>query len=143
MLAFIFLWANTIVFFIWLMMIFLPNQSFTKKFLNSSILWILCGLLYFSLLLLYGGSIDWKSISMPTYQGITQLFLVPETAAIAWIHLIIFDLFAGRFILLDMTQKKRVTWHHIPYLSLTLMAGPLGLALYLVTRSFARKKWHI
>jgi hypothetical protein len=136
----IFMATNTVIFFLWLIMIFAPYARFTKNFFNSIWLWISGGFLYISMILTYGSGIDWVSISRPTYEGITFLLSQPEVAAIAWIHLIIFDLFTGRWILMDLDKTNHHQFIHVPFMFLTLMAGPFGLASYLLYRRIARKK---
>lgn len=110
-------------------MFFRPYGKWTIALLNSRWLWITCGFIYATLLFVYGAKLDWMAMANPTYEGITQLFAVPEVAAIAWIHLLIFDLLAGRYIVLKGKDKKRFI---LPFLILTLMAGPLGFALYFI-----------
>jgi hypothetical protein len=118
---------NTGIILIWLWMLIFPRKANTFRFLNSKPLWWALGGVYLSLLIGYGSKLDWIAMANPTYAGIAKLFAVPEVAAIAWIHLLIFDLLAGRLILMHAARKNRVIR---PFLVVTVMAGPLGVALY-------------
>jgi hypothetical protein len=136
----IFLLINTLVFILWLIMMIAPYSHFTKRFFNSIWLWIFGGFIYLSLIFAYGSGIDWASVARPNYEGITSLFSQAEVAAIAWIHLILFDLFAGRWILMDLNKRTHRKFIHIPFLFLTLMAGPFGMATYLIFRRIVLNK---
>jgi hypothetical protein len=129
MIAPIFQFFNTFVILIWLLMFIRPYGKLTLAVLNSKWLWIFCGAIYAMLLLGYSSKLDWMAMANPTYDGITELFTVPEVAAIAWIHLLIFDLLAGRYIVLHGLRERRFV---LPFLILTIMAGPLGFALYYI-----------
>lgn len=118
---------NTGIILIWIWMLIFPRKAHTFHLLDSKVLWILLGGVYLSLLVGYSSKLDWMAMANPTYEGIAKLFAVPEVAAIAWIHLLIFDLLAGRLILNHAARKKRVIR---PFLIVTVMAGPLGFALY-------------
>ncbi|MEY4479585.1 MAG: hypothetical protein RLZZ267_263 [Bacillota bacterium] len=125
----IFQFFNSFIILIWLLMFIRPYGKWTLAVLNSKWLWIFSGAIYATLLVGYSSKLDWMAMANPTYEGITQLFAVPEVAAIAWIHLLIFDLLAGRYIVLKGMAQKRFI---LPFLILTLMAGPLGFALYFI-----------
>jgi hypothetical protein len=119
--------VNGLVLVIWLWMFIFPRKPATFALLNSRFLWWAAGVIYASLLIGYSAKLDWLAMANPTYAGIAKLFATPEVAAIAWLHLLIFDLLAGRHILIHSQSKNRVVR---PFLLVTLMAGPLGFALY-------------
>jgi Domain of unknown function (DUF4281) len=56
-------------------------------------------------------------------------------ATVSWAHFLAFDLFVGRWVYLDSRERKISSWYISPILFLVLMLGPLGLLLYLLTRS--------
>lgn len=127
MIEILFRFMNAAVILVWIWMILFPRKAHTHRLLNRPSLWWIFGGVYVSLLVGYSSKLDWIAMANPSYEGITQLFAVPEVAAIAWIHLLIFDLLAGRVMLLHAAKKNRVIR---PFLLVTLMAGPLGFALY-------------
>lgn len=123
--------ANLLIFLLWIPLFIAPYAQFTQRLLQSIWLWIGAGSFYFMMILLFGSGIDWMKLAQPSLTGIASLFAQKEIAAIAWIHLIIFDLFVGRWIVLDAAKRKGFV---SIFLLLCLMAGPLGLAAYLIFR---------
>jgi hypothetical protein len=67
-------------------------------------------------------------------QGIRRLFASEAGIVIGWTHYLAFDLFIGQWIAKDADHKgfSRVT--QAPILSLTLLAGPMGLLIWLLIR---------
>ena len=59
----------------------------------------------------------------------------PEIALVAWIHLLSFDLFVGRWIYRDGHERGVGAWAMAAVLILTLLLGPLGLLAYLLLRT--------
>jgi cytochrome bd-type quinol oxidase subunit 2 len=68
------------------------------------------------------------------------LFGSPGGATIGWIHYLAFDLFVGTWIARNADQHNIARWLQVPILFLTLMAGPIGLLLYLLLRQITGKK---
>jgi len=66
--------------------------------------------------------------------GLRPLFLSDAGIVIGWTHYLAFDLFVGRWIAkdADATGVGRVA--QLPFLFVTLMAGPIGLLSWLVFR---------
>ncbi|MEX1368657.1 MAG: abscisic acid-deficient protein Aba4 family protein [Nannocystaceae bacterium] len=56
----------------------------------------------------------------------------------AWVHFLAFDLFVGRWVLLDARERGLSSWLVSPTLVTVLMFGPLGLLLYLGLRATRR-----
>jgi hypothetical protein len=78
---------------------------------------------------------------MSSLRGLLIAFSGPDTLVGAWSHYLIFDLFVGAWLVRD---AKRQNIHHLTIvipLTLTLMAGPLGLALYLAIRGIWRRRF--
>jgi len=53
---------------------------------------------------------------------------------LGWTHYLAFDLFIGQWIARDADNKGFNRLVQLPFLFLTLMAGPIGLLLWLVVR---------
>jgi hypothetical protein len=66
---------------------------------------------------------------------LAQFFARPEIALVAWIHILAFDLFVGRWIYRDGREREISTWAMSAVLLLTMLLGPLGLLVYLLLRT--------
>ncbi|MCJ8190177.1 ABA4-like family protein [Sphingomicrobium aestuariivivum] len=78
------------------------------------------------------GGIDWASLG--TIEGVRCLFASDAGVTLGWIHYLAFDLFVGQWIAKDADHKLVNRWVQAPILFLTLMAGPLGLFIWMVVR---------
>ncbi|MCY7281718.1 MAG: DUF4281 domain-containing protein [Sphingomonas bacterium] len=67
--------------------------------------------------------------------GLRPLFLSDAGIVIGWTHYLAFDLFVGRWIAQDADAKGVRRLAQLPFLFVTLMAGPLGLLLWLLFRA--------
>jgi len=76
-----------------------------------------------------GGQSNFTSI-----EGIRALFASDAGIVIGWTHYLAFDLFVGLWIAKDADHKGFSRLVQIPFLFATLMAGPIGLFAWLVTR---------
>jgi Domain of unknown function (DUF4281) len=75
-----------------------------------------------------------------TLAGVMALFDSPGGATIGWIHYLAFDLFVGIWIARNADRRGMHRVVQFPVLFLTLMAGPIGLLLYLLLRQVIGKK---
>ena len=66
--------------------------------------------------------------------GIRALFASDGGIVIGWTHYLAFDLFVGLWIAKDADHKAFSRLVQLPFLFATLMAGPIGLLAWLVTR---------
>lgn len=66
--------------------------------------------------------------------GLRPLFLSDGGIVIAWTHYLAFDLFVGRWIARDADARGVGRLAQLPFLFLTLMAGPIGLLAWLLFR---------
>jgi len=79
-------------------------------------------------------------IAQPTLEGI-QGFLSTQTGTLgAWNHMIIGDLWIGRWIAHDSLKLGARVWVRIFFLLPTLFFGPFGLFFYLLFKIFKEKK---
>jgi hypothetical protein len=130
----IFALSNLLVMPFWLLMLLVPQWSRTKRLMAS--LWpvVLVALLYAGLLLSQIGPML-ATLANPTLAGIAAGLGQPAGAAVAWAHLLAFDLFVGRWAYLDSRQHDISAWIASPLLFFILMAGPLGFLVYLGGRT--------
>ncbi len=118
----------------WLTMIIAPKWRVTRALTTSRGLFAGLGLFYSAFLL--------KAITEegpPNYgsyeQGPRRLFTSNAGLLAGWAHYLAFDLFVGVWIYRTGLAEKRST--RLPLL-LTLVAGPLGLLVFLVQRGLRR-----
>lgn len=82
-----------------------------------------------------GGGADFTTIS-----GIRAIFASDAGVVIGWTHYLAFDLFVGLWIARDADQKGVARLVQAPILLATLMAGPLGLLIWLIVREPAARR---
>lgn len=125
--------SNLLIMPFWLLMILLPGWRWTQRIMRT--LWPIAALaVIYTLLLLaqVGNAAD--TLLNPTLDGIAALLGTPAGAAAGWVHFLAFDLFVGRWAYLDSRARGISAWLVAPTLFFILMAGPLGLLLYLALR---------
>ena len=132
---------NAAVLPFWLLLLFAPHMRVTNLAVHSGLVPILLGAVYAFYLLtsILGGGPE--GASMNSLQGLLIAFSDPGTLVGAWTHYLIFDLFVGAWLVRD---AKRENIHHLAVvipLVLTLMAGPIGLVLYLAIRGILRRRF--
>ena len=82
-------------------------------------------------------SADISDYSIP---GIRALFQSDGGIVLGWTHYLAFDLFTGLWIAKDADAKGFSRIVQLPILFATLMAGPIGLLVWLVTREARARK---
>ncbi|KAB5561115.1 hypothetical protein DKX38_006072 [Salix brachista] len=112
----------------------------TRKSMESSIPYIVLGLLYASLLYL-----SWTPDTMrlmfasqywlPELPGIAKMFSNEMTLASAWIHLLAVDLFAARQVFNDGLENEVETRHSV---SLCLLFCPIGIGTHFITKALTK-----
>lgn len=80
-----------------------------------------------------GSGMDFGSI-----EGVRAIFVTDGGVTVGWTHYLAFDLFVGLWIARDADAKGFSRWLQAPVLFFTLMAGPLGLLLWLLIRETRR-----
>ena len=121
---------------VWLLMIFAPRWTWTKRILESSLV-ILPPAIMYALLIVPAIPTALPLLANPTLPGIMGLLGSPAGATVGWIHFLAFDLFVGRWAYLDSLERKIHPLVTGPILFLILMFGPLGFLLYLAARAIA------
>lgn len=82
-----------------------------------------------------GGGADFSTIA-----GVRAIFATDAGVTIGWTHYLAFDLFVGLWIARDGDAKNVSRFLQAPILFATLMAGPLGLGLWLLIREPAARR---
>ncbi len=75
------------------------------------------------------------SADLTTLSGLAEGFSRPEAVLVGWVHYLAFDLWVGAWAVEDAGQRSVPHWAMPPVLFLTLMAGPVGLLIYLAVRA--------
>lgn len=140
----IFQLANLFVLPFWALMLFAPHWRGTQAVMRSfipiaglaALYAVLLGQSFFAL----NPALNPADLANPTLAVIAAGLGTPAGATIGWVHFLAFDLFAGRWIYLDSRERALSVWWVGPCLFFTLMAGPLGLLLYLGARLAHRRQ---
>ena len=125
----------------WALMILAPRWGWTERIMQS--LWPAIGLALLYVLALVstafvGGGLDMTQLTLDVH-GIAYLLGSPVGAATAWLHLIAFDLFVGRWVYLDSRPRSLPVWMVSTTLFFVFFTGPFGLLLYLALRYFSNQ----
>jgi hypothetical protein len=126
--------SNFAVMPFWALMILAPRARFTARALSSP--WIvLPPLLAYAWAVLPVVPQLLPELAQPELESVQSLLGAPLGAFAGWAHFLAFDLFVGRFIVLD-ARERTLPWFVLsPLLALTLLFGPLGLLGYLILRA--------
>lgn len=134
--------TNAIAMIGWVMLAVLPR----KPLVLSAVLYLGVGLLCLAYFLLVvaslGGLVDPARLpgtpepNLLDYSiaGLRPLFLSDGGIVIGWTHYLAFDLFVGLWIARDADAKGVGRLVQLPFLFVTLMAGPIGLLSWLAFR---------
>jgi hypothetical protein len=118
----------------WALMILAPRWSWTTRIISS--VWIVApALVIYALVVLPALGDVLPAVASPTLDGVRTLLGTADGAAAGWAHMIAFDLFVGRWAWLDSRERGVPALVMAPILLLTIMLGPLGLLVYLGTRT--------
>jgi hypothetical protein len=127
--------GNLVILPFWGLMIFAPHWPVSQRIMRTWWPVILMAALYVVGIIysLFAGNMDTAQLSFDV-NGIAALMGNPAGAAAVWMHLLAFDLFAGRWAYLDSRGHDLPGWLASPALFLILMLGPFGMLVYLAGR---------
>lgn len=141
----IFSYANLWALLCWLVLALAPKRDIVLPyvfFAGSALLACVYAALIIPLmagLISDGGLPGRPPADFTTLRGVMAIFDSPGGATIGWVHYLAFDLFVGIWIARNADRHAIARWVQLPILFFTLMAGPIGLLLYLLIRRFAGK----
>ncbi|MFG3680623.1 ABA4-like family protein [Micromonospora chalcea] len=118
----------------WALMILAPRWSWTARIVGSPLI-VAPVLLIYAVLVLPSLGAVLPVVTAPTLDGLRGLLGTSDGAAAAWAHMIAFDLFVGRWIWQDARERDLPVLLTAPVLLLTILLGPLGLAVHLGLRA--------
>ena len=140
--------TNAVAMLGWLALAILPRKPLTL----SAVLYLGVGLLclaYASLFVLSVGQwIDPVRVAGTaepdlldySIAGLRPLFMSDGGIVIGWTHYLAFDLFVGLWIARDADAKGVGRLTQLPFLFVTLMAGPIGLLSWLLFREIRSRR---
>ena len=139
----IYLWINVCIVPFWLMLIIIPNSSFTQIFVNSIVLPLILATTY--VYLLYQAiTIDEPILDIfKLFLSLDNLYTVFATESfliVFWIHFVALNLFLGSWVSRDAVKYNISRGLAFTPLILIYFSGPLGLVLYWLIRIFYAKK---
>jgi hypothetical protein len=128
----LFLICNYAVLPAWLLLAVLPHHRFTQLVVHAIWVPLILGPVY--IWALFFGPPPAEGAGFGSLAGVMLLFTSPMAVLGGWIHYLVFDLFIGAWIVRDARRQGINHWLTVPFLFVTLMAGPAGLMLYLLLR---------
>lgn len=133
--------ANLIALLGWIGLAFAPLAR-DRLVLAARVIGVALALTYAALLIgsIVGGGMS-EGGGFTSLAGVTALFSRPEAVLVGWVHYLAFDLWVGAWAVEDAGKRGVPHWAMVPVLFLTLMAGPIGLLVYLAARAgLSRRK---
>jgi hypothetical protein len=138
----IFAFANVIAFAGWAMLAFLPRRPAVHSIILFAGVGLLCLTYTVMFIALFGGLADPvrmagaspSDLSDYTLSGLRNLFMSDGGITLGWTHYLAFDLFVGLWVARDADAKGFSRWVQLPILFCVLMAGPIGLLIWLIVR---------
>ncbi len=130
----------------WAVLAFLPRKPLATSFVMYGVVAMLCLVYAIAFVTLLSGGADPEKIAgagqvnITTIEGIMAMFDSRAGAVIGWTHYLAFDLFIGLWIASDADRKAISRLVQTPILFLTLMAGPVGLLIWLAIREPAARR---
>ena len=139
---FLFGFTNALAMAGWIMLMLLPRGPKLMSAVMYGCVAILCLTYAVLFILLFGQLVDPGRVAGAaapnlgdySVSGLRPLFASDGGIVIGWTHYLAFDLFIGLWIAKDADNKGFSRWVQLPFLFATLMAGPIGLLAWLVTR---------
>ena len=117
----------------WLGLALAPKLDLTRRLYPSVVAPLMLGLVYAYLMISFQGEAPPEG-GFGTLEEVKALFGIDALLLAGWIHYLAFDLFVGAWILRDSQDHQINHFLILPCLFFTLMAGPVGLLLYLALR---------
>lgn len=125
--------ANFVAMAGWILLIFVPRWSGTRRIVLSGAVPLLLAVAYLVLIVLFFGRAEGGFGSLP---DVMKLFTNEWAVLAGWVHYLAFDLFIGAWEVRDAQSRGLTHWLVIPCLILTFLFGPIGLLLYHLLRQF-------
>ena len=148
--ATLFTLTNAIALLGWAALAFLPRRLAVHSLIMYLGVGLLCLAYAAMFVALFGGLADparvpgagAPDLSDYSVAGLRALFMSDGGIVLGWTHYLAFDLFVGLWISRDANAKGFSRIAQLPVLFATLMAGPIGLLIWLVVREKRARRGH-
>ena len=143
----IFSTANFYAFIAWFVLAFLPRREWSMQVLligGAGLLSLAYAVIITGFLsgTLDAGAGNGAPGNFSSITGVQAFFSSPGGLTLGWIHYLAVDLFVGLWIAQDADIRGVSRIIQVPILFATLMAGPLGLTIWLIIRQFRSAQPH-
>ena len=126
----------------WAMLAALPRSKTVYSVVLYACVGLLCLAYAAMFVALFGGMADpvraagagEPNLADYSVEGLRALFMSDGGIVLGWTHYLAFDLFVGLWVARDADSKGFGRWLQLPILFFTLMAGPIGLLIWLIVR---------
>lgn len=124
----------------WLVLIAAPRNPALVALVFYGVMALLCLTYTVLLVMLIANLVDPGAIesaggaSFTSIEGVRAIFMSDGGVTVGWVHYLALDLFAGIWIARDADAKGFSRWLQAPILFVTLMAGPVGVLIWLAMR---------
>ncbi|MBS1798060.1 MAG: DUF4281 domain-containing protein [Acidobacteria bacterium] len=129
--------ANLLAMLGWILLVFAPRWTVTRKVIVSGFVPLLLAAAYTVLIVLFFGRAEGGFDSL---SNVMKLFTNEWAVLAGWIHYLAFDLFVGAWETRDAQRRGISHFLVIPCLVLTFLFGPAGFLLYSILRFFLGKE---
>ena len=120
---------------LWIMMWFMPRSDITKRIVGD-LRFCVIPLVASYAILLAPNVLDvliTLGSKMPTPDIVLDLFSTDEMIILAWLHFLVMDTFAGRYVWMRMIAADKPIQFSMPILLVCMMLGPIGLLIGILT----------
>ena len=120
---------------LWVMMWFMPRSEITKKVVGDLRICVIPLIASYAILLAPNvlDVLITLGSKMPTPDIVLDLFSTDEMIILAWLHFLVMDTFAGRYVWMRMIAADKPIQFSMPILLVCMMLGPIGLLIGILT----------
>lgn len=130
-----FWFSSVLIIPLWIMMWFMPRSDITKKIVGDLRFSVIPLILSYAILLAPNvlDVLITLGSKMPTPEIVLNLFSTDEMIILAWLHFLVMDTFAGRYVWMRMIAADKPIQFSMPILLVCMMLGPIGLLIGILT----------
>ena len=130
-----FWFSSVLIIPLWIMMWFMPRSDITKKIVGDLRFSVIPLILSYAILLAPNvlDVLITLGSKMPTPEIVLDLFSTDEMIILAWLHFLVMDTFAGRYVWMRMIAADKPIQLSMPILLVCMMLGPIGLLIGILT----------
>lgn len=122
----------------WLLIIFAPERKWAMRAVDVFLFFLA---VHFTTITLPMVPNLLPMIASPTFAGINQLLASPMGTLGSWNHMVLGDLWIGRWVALDTLTRRHGWLLRLCFIPWILFFGPVGLTFYLLYRGLVWRKF--